>query len=109
MELAKVISDINKRKTEIETKYNNVINQINKIREEIDQIPTKFHDRTKQFQNEKRNALLNRIEVLERNIEKWLNNQKTIVESKLSDFKDQVAKDAENYANNLINSKSNFL
>lgn len=108
MDLEQVLSDINKRKQDIETKYGSIMDKISKLQKDIDDIPMKYYNRSKQFQEEQCQILMNKISELESKLERWIDNQSKKSESKLKELQDKIIKNNEQYAKNLLTLKSKF-
>lgn len=108
MNLEQVIKDVNDKKASINKKYNIYMDRINGWMREIEDIPNKFSQNSKQYQEQQKKRLEDKILKAQNDVEEWLQKQTDNIEKWLAEKQDKITKQLEKAAEDLLTSRKEF-
>lgn len=108
MDISQVIKDMNNRRSSIDKIYNDWMERIDQWKLDIDNIPYKYGNRSKQFQENEKMKLYNKINDLQQRAEQWLSNQISEVETWLKNKQNDIQKQLEKKEKEILKSRKNF-
>lgn len=108
MNLEQVIKDTNDKKISIEGQYNKYIAKINEWKKELEDIPNKYSQNSKQYQEQQKKRLENKISDAQTKAEEWLEQQLNNVEKWLIEKQNDITEQLEKVANDLLAAREEF-